>query len=622
MATRVYKYGLLDPVGGVEYVQGQIDRAHRYRNSLVEIERDRRAALREVLPDDSALAAEVTRLSDEVEVLVSQIKAARAAKRSRLDVDSSIADARRRLAKLKADRTSARALLAARRKELRGDPVVTQARSEINDRSRAKVRDARKASGLRWGTYQLVEEAVGQAAKAGLYESEGVPHDPAFERWRDGRHDAQLSEQKFKGMSVSEIHAGDHTQVRIQPVSVEAWTGSRARRRRLSRTALHLRLYDDAGNRVWAEWPMLLHRPLPDDATIKRVTVSRRHTGRDVGRQWIWTCEITVSLPDAVAQWLAPSATSVVAGVDVGWRVTPRGVRVAVARYSDGVTDELLVDGVARRHLGKARELRGVRDGRLDQMRPRLAEWVRGQPGLPGWFKEVTGHMNLWKSPARFHRLAYRWRGDRFDGDVDGFDIIEKWRYRDEHLRDWERSERRKGLGRRKEQYRIWAARLAGRADVIVLEQFDLRKIARCPSVEDDGQNSHARRNRVDAAVSTLRQAVEHACAPRRTWCVSVPAQCTTMTCAACGSVESFDASAYITHACSACQATWDQDENAGNNLIGRYRERPGAALIVVGARVNDPADSESRWVRAKRLRAERDETARKEDLNTPELQP
>ena len=55
MATLVYRYGLLAPTLEADEVAAQMRAAHRYRNTLVEIERGRRTAIRTAEQDDPAL---------------------------------------------------------------------------------------------------------------------------------------------------------------------------------------------------------------------------------------------------------------------------------------------------------------------------------------------------------------------------------------------------------------------------------------------------------------------------------------------------------------------------------------------------------------------------------------
>ena len=49
MTSRIYEYGLLPPTTNAALVDDQIRLAHRYRNKLVEIERERRVKVRQIL---------------------------------------------------------------------------------------------------------------------------------------------------------------------------------------------------------------------------------------------------------------------------------------------------------------------------------------------------------------------------------------------------------------------------------------------------------------------------------------------------------------------------------------------------------------------------------------------
>lgn len=52
MLTKVYKYGLLPPTTGAEVVNDQLWKAHRYKNKLIEIERERRESVVQDAPKD------------------------------------------------------------------------------------------------------------------------------------------------------------------------------------------------------------------------------------------------------------------------------------------------------------------------------------------------------------------------------------------------------------------------------------------------------------------------------------------------------------------------------------------------------------------------------------------
>lgn len=600
---RVYKYGLRAPTQGANLAADQLHGAHRYRNQLIKIERARRDALREVLADydDTALIAAVQAAQEALDAAQDVIRMKRKEARSRAET----ADDRMRVRELRTALKEARAALKEQRARARRDPDLAAAREAINDRFREQRRIARKASGLRWGTYQLIEDAVGQMAKAPLWRSEGKPSDPCFLRWT-GK--GQISEQLIKGCSVADIHSGRHTQVQIDPVPAEAWTGTRGQRRRLTRTTLRLRVGSDEKRQpIWAEWPMVLHRPLPEGCRIKRVAVSRHPTGRTAGRRYEWSCEITVDETPP-----KPSTAPRTVAIDLGWRLTDdRGLRVATTSDDERHEDMLVLNPSVASSFNRAARVRGVRDRRLNLMRPQLATWLR-ERDLPEWLAERTQHIGQWRSLGRFRRLAMEWRANRWEGDTEGYELLEAWRYRDEHLREYERGTRSKALRRRREQYRIWVARLCERASIVVIEQFDLRKMARLPQVDDDAQNPHARSQRVQAATSELRDSLLSAASARGVTVVEVSAVNSTRECHACRSIETWDAAAYVTHACQKCSEIWDQDINAARVLLERYTSDPGGAKILTTARTKKDKEVESRWARAKRLAKEKRDGARK----------
>ena len=75
-----------------------------------------------------------------------------------------------------------------------------------------------------------------------------------------------------------------------------------------------------------------------------------------------------------------------------------------------------------------------------------------------------------------------------------------------------------------------------------------------------------------------------------------------------CGVVNRWDQAAEIRHTCDACAATWDQDENAAQNILVRGCERFPGAPDPAGARNEEvPMVSKtSRFAKAKAAKAER----------------
>jgi hypothetical protein len=70
---------------------------------------------------------------------------------------------------------------------------------------------------------------------------------------------------------------------------------------------------------VWLELPVVLHRPLPADGTIRSASVICER----VGSRERWRLLITVAQPErAIRQGPAVA-------LDLGWRLLPHGLRVA-----------------------------------------------------------------------------------------------------------------------------------------------------------------------------------------------------------------------------------------------------------------------------------------------------
>ncbi len=84
-------------------------------------------------------------------------------------------------------------------------------------------------------------------------------------------------------------------------------------------------------------------------------------------------------------------------------------------------------------------------------------------------------------------------------------------------------------------------------------------------------QSERARAYRHMASTSELRLILSNAFLTRGGGECRVPAHNTTRICHSCGNTETFDQAKDITHSCSKCDVEWDQDDNAGTNLCDRY---------------------------------------------------
>jgi len=411
MTTLVYKYGLLAPIQLSERVREQMRLAHVYRNTLTQIERGRRDAVRGAMSAYADIA--VLELAASAALATEEdagraLKAERATTRARSETEAqrtALKDARER-------RKDVVARLRTRRTELREDAALVAEVDRINGLANDLAKSARAYCGVYWGTYLLAEDAMQAARKAPLHDG-AEPSDPRFVRWTgEGKVGVQLQ----GGLDVADAFGSD-TQIQIRPVPER-----KPRPDGRSRFAeLWMRVGSDGRAPVWAVWPMVLHRPLPGGAVIKRATVSLRKRGP----REEWTVEITVALSDAVP--LVGCGVGAVA-VDIGWRKVPGGLRVAYVVGEDGAAEEFVLDDCAIGGIRKADDLRSIRDRNFDAARDALKAcmdaWLGACVMMPDWLRVATATLGQWKSPGRLAALVLRWKANRFEGDAAVYETV------------------------------------------------------------------------------------------------------------------------------------------------------------------------------------------------------
>jgi hypothetical protein len=637
---RVYRFGLLQPTENADVVREQMWLAHKYRNTLTEIERGRRAATRLLhssVGDIPALEADVEKAEEEHRGALDVILRHRAKTRSRSETPEMKGlekEARRK-------RSIARKALSDARRLLREDASVRAEEGIIHSKKNELVRSARDYSGLghngphrgAWGTYLLVESAADQAAHKPLYRGADAS-DPHFVRAGDVRR-FRVGVQLQGGLPIADALAGADSQLRLASVEDRAWldrSGGAKRpphhgKRTHMRTTLRMRVGSESRTKpIWATWPMIMHRPIPDGAIIKMVTVAVER----IGPRECWYACFTVDLPAR----RATCGTGRIA-MPVGWRTRPAGaLRVAVlVDDRGGQPSEVTLDSEWISSLDKADELRRTRDTNFNAARDALNVWLTDRTDLPDWLLEARPHLWQWRSAGRLAALAKRWRNNRFVGDEDSYVALETWRYKDRHLWEWESSQRSKTLLRRREQYRKLAAHLAKEYGEVLLADTDKRVLAKRGGV-DVTENDTARLNRVRAAVSELEGAVRNAFLAAGGIITKVDVSSgggesgagATHECHLCGFPNEFDAALSVEQHCDGCDAMWDQDANMAKNMLKR-RERIGDAPSPGTARdgdnANDSGDKyEGRFAKARRKKAEKTAaagTARKADDDAAE---
>lgn len=617
MGRIVYKYGLLPPTINADVVRLRMLQAHEYRNARVALERQRRVELREIdskYADIEQLAEREAAARHAVEEARKTVKMCRSKTRSKSE-SKELADAVKRA---KSAHKEARDALFSRRRELKSDADTASRREAVYARYNELAAEAYAASGIggdvkAWGIRSLVDDALKASfdfKKTPLYDG-AEPNDPRFARWTsEGSLGVQVHQKGNggHGLTVDELRGGKTRGMRYvdilqrSPCTLEARTGrpregvgseSAHRDRNAARRAealasgggdtrerctLRMFIGNNEGEPQYAEWPMVLHRPLPEGAIITRASVSVRK----IGPRERWTCQITVDTADCKPRESAPVGGGTVA-VDIGWLSSTDGLRVATWLDERGNSGLLTLGSNAELGaLRKADEVRSVRDMRFNEARDALVSWLRTN-GVPTWMRELTvkrgakapthkqsiAYLEAWRSPARLASLARRWRENRSDGDADAFGALESWRYHDHHLWSWESSQREKSVLRRREAYRTFAAKLASTYNRVVFSDAEYDQISRRPDV-DGGTHIHAAAaNRKNAAPGELRKCIEQAFAARGGDAAKLPAANFSVTCPACGSVDAAhrDERTHET-VCLSCTYVRDTDTTMCMNLL------------------------------------------------------
>ncbi|MGO9833310.1 MAG: hypothetical protein ACLP1X_03770 [Polyangiaceae bacterium] len=593
-------------------MQAQMRTAHRYRNTLVAVERARRAAIRAVRSARPEMAARETEYKDASALLDAAIDSIRR-ERARTHKRTETAAMRESVRACRAARRTAYvALLDARR---RIAPELAGAHEEINERAAELRRNARHHCGLgeggphfgAWGTYLLIEAADQTARKTPIDDGTDA-RDPQFVEWNGN---GAVGVQIQGGMTSEALTGGRDTRLRLD--AEPKWSSPRPPTckdsPRLLRL-LHARVGSDAREPIWAVWPIVLHRPLPEGSRIKNARIlCERVANRDR-----WCVCFTVEMPPDVRR----CGTGAVA-VNLGWRVIGDELRVASWRGDDGARADVRLSSGLLASLHKTESLQSIRDERFDVARDRLARWLDAPSTVaPEWLRTRAARISHWKSKARLAALCNHWRVNLGESEEERrqFSALDRWLrgdrlkdgradpsssawHGDNHLWTWATHQRRNALAQRREVYRLVGASLASRYETLVLADCDLRDVARRPKAEERAENTTARRNRHLAAVSELRTAVMQAFLARGGSVTKVPARDTTRGCQKCGLVSAFDAAEILAPTCEGCGTRWDQDDRAALNLLL-------ATQNARGARDGEPSLAYATPLRLRRSRAKR----------------
>ena len=563
---QMYEYGCRNrPVAGLDVALDQMERRIRLWNRFVEIEREIRRKARLLLSNE-AEQREIGELRTRISTLRSSILARRKTEGRN---SAAIEDLRKAVLE---SRTELAALMT-RVKLTRNERVIrSKAAFKALQTERAEqVKQAQRDSMLYWCNYDDVRHAYEVARVRVMREGTELRE----HHWNGS---GRISVRFQRGLPVHTAFTRRGLRLQIEPVREEAWTASvRNVRRKLSRSRVRIRVASTPNSQlpVWFEIPVVIHRPLPQDGIIRSAALIRER----LALSWRYRLILTVARanPPARVSGERPSV-----GIDIGWRVTPVGLRVAFWADTLGSHGDLVIPPSDLAQSAKIRDLWSVLDKHFAEIRAAVLAWSVAHQ-IPEQLLPHFGRVAESQLRASLLRLLDEWQRNRISGDDEIFERLLTWRKKHIHLWTWAVNLRDQLTRRRLEHFRHFAATLVKQYETIFLEKFDLRWFSRI-SPPEVATRSFGGKFRVIAAPGILRQVIENA--GRRTAvrveCIKAPN--TTKACHVCGRVEEWNVAKQIVHTCI-CGATWDQDHNAAVQIL-----RAGQAQIGMGTIRENPA--------------------------------
>lgn len=569
----VYEYGGLQPTAGQKEIDEQIYLAHQYYNDVATIEHERRELsikAQLAFPEIAAAKKEYDAANTVLQALLKQKKQAKSHdKKTVAPPPEDIKEAR----KVRMDALQKLSAAKAEKKE-----QLTPTYDKLESEWLEKKKKIRNKSGLYWGNYQIIDDAIAAAKKATLsisdinkkkkpHEKIGVEDWVKMPRRRKWTGRGAVGVQIQSGLCLDDVW-GSNTQLRIDPLPENAFDKSvpRGKRNKLQRTHVHLRVCSNGVKPVWGTWPIFLHREFPKDAIIKKAKVLRIPWKQ--GWKYQWKLQITLDIPEPT---IKPGRTMV--AINAGWRkMDDDELRVATWVDDQGKTGEVRLDSSFRQRIEKAEEIRGHRDKDLDKLRAFLMEQD---------LEDVN--CSKWKSHKRFHELIKK-QGENFPPNVmqtlsEWYEwqknpepappVLVSWADRDKHLWWYERGCRTGALNYRREIYRLFALKMAKRYDIIVIDDFNIKKIA-----EDEDRIKEPSAQRVEGAPSVLKSTLQSTGNRLGCYVIDGKSKLATQECHLCGCLEPWDAAPEVMHTCVACEKEWDQDVNNAKNLLSRAKKQ------------------------------------------------
>jgi hypothetical protein len=310
-------------------------------------------------------------------------------------------------------------------------------------------------------------------------------------------------------------------------------------------------------DKQFATFPMIYHRPLPDGALVKQVRLMswRIGTHRKYEVQFVMA---------GAAQRPMPAIARLAAGMDLGWRVTESGMRVASLMDSAGQVQHL---ELPPEWMLRSDYIDDIDVQLFAGLTPRLAEfreaaqrddfaWIaamlaKDKPHAPSLALKILQETTR-PVPAALAQWGASLRG-----------LVEE----QAHLRE-------KLQSQRLDIYRNFVADCCRRFHTLAMEKLNLKSLQQVHA--GDAWIDHQRRiHRSRAALSILIRLFKEAERAGRINLSEHDTPYTTCTCHGCGHINKIESKLMVT--CAKCGTVWDQDENSAANFLRKITPRRAA---------------------------------------------
>jgi Putative transposase DNA-binding domain len=437
---------------------------------------------------------------------------------------------------------------------------------ELDDERKRRIAEAQTSTGLYYANRDEIRHTY-ELARA--------------QAMRQGRHLRPQSWDETGRIKVQFQRGGlpvpkaflKNGRLQIDPVADAAWGSPRSLRRRLTQTRIRIRVNaNEDRSPVWISVPAVLHRPLPADGMIRAVSFIRER----VGLSWRYRVLFTVLET-------SPNTSSLdnAVGVDLGWRLTSKGLRVAYWTDEDGQMGELVLPTTDLCEFKRIGSLQATIIAALKKTQALVSAFIARHP-MPDDLRHSAEEALRSLSPRAFIGLFEEWKRHRFAGDRYVFTKLRNWYKQHVHLWTWQANLRDQLLRRRRELYRRFAANLSARYGKIFVNDFQLRNVTVRLIASDPVVIQGQRQHRFIAGISVLCQILQSACEKRGAFFKRVKFKGATKSCHVCGAIDDWNPRTSLTHTCSKCGQSWDQDYNAAMHALKHGRAAPN---VPVGKR-------------------------------------